>query len=75
MANKLKKKTAPPPDPAKLKQDKEAQVTVKEVVKDERTTKIAGAVSLLASIFLFMFLSGTKEVSLNSLNSVNIFTI
>lgn len=54
MANKLKKKTAPPPDPAKLKEEKEAQVTVKEVVKDERTSKIAGAISLLVAIFLFI---------------------
>jgi DNA segregation ATPase FtsK/SpoIIIE, S-DNA-T family len=54
MANKLKKKAPPPPDPAKLKEDKEAQVTVKEVVKDERTAKIAGAVSLLVAIFLFI---------------------
>ncbi|CAN5531870.1 DNA translocase FtsK [soil metagenome] len=54
MANKLKKKTPPPTDPAKLKEDKEAQVTVKEVVKDERTSKIAGAVSLLTAIFLFI---------------------
>jgi DNA segregation ATPase FtsK/SpoIIIE, S-DNA-T family len=54
MANKLKKKVPPPPDPAKLKEDKEAQVTMKEVVKDERTSKIAGAVSLLVAIFLFI---------------------
>lgn len=54
MANKLKKKTPPPPDPAKLKEDKEAQVSVKDVVKDERTTKIAGAVCLLLSVFLFI---------------------
>src|SRR5215216_1559708 len=54
MANKLKKKTPPPPDPAKLKEDKAAQVTVKEVVKDERTAKIAGAVCLLLSVFLFI---------------------
>jgi S-DNA-T family DNA segregation ATPase FtsK/SpoIIIE len=54
MANKLKKKTPPPPDPAKLKEDKEAQVSVKDVVKDERTTKIAGAVCLLLAIFLFI---------------------
>jgi len=53
MANKLKKKT-PPPDPGKLKPEKEAQVTVKEVVKDERTTKIAGAVCLLFAVFLFI---------------------
>ena len=53
MANKLKKKS-PPPAPDKLKPEKEAQVTVKEVVKDERTSKIAGAVCLLVAIFLFI---------------------
>src|SRR5215831_9743324 len=53
MANKLKKKT-PSPDPYKLKPEKEEQVTVKEVVKDERTTKIAGAVCLLVAAFLFI---------------------
>lgn len=54
MANSLKKKTPPPPDPEILTPDKEAQVTVTEVVKDERTTKIAGAVSLLVTAFLFV---------------------
>ncbi|HWB23977.1 MAG TPA: DNA translocase FtsK [Chitinophagaceae bacterium] len=54
MANTLKKKTPPPPDPGKLKPEKEEQVTVKEVVKDERTTKIAGAISLLIAAFLFV---------------------
>ncbi len=54
MANSLKKKTPPPPNPDELKQEKEEQVTVKEVVKDERTTKIAGAVSLLIAAFLFV---------------------
>ncbi|SJZ53878.1 FtsK/SpoIIIE family DNA translocase [Sediminibacterium ginsengisoli] len=54
MANRLKKKTPPPPDPEKLTADKETQVTVTEVVKDERTAKIAGAVSLLLAIFLFV---------------------
>src|SRR4051812_17626173 len=53
MANKLKKRT-PPPSPDKLRPEKEEQVTVKEVVKDERTTKIAGAVCLLTSFFLFV---------------------
>src|SRR5215831_9307622 len=52
MANKLKKKTLPDPD--KLKPEKEAQVTVKEFVKDERTIKITGAVCLLVSTFLFI---------------------
>ncbi len=54
MANKLKKKSPPPPNPDKLQEEKEEQVTVKEVVKDERTAKIAGAVSLLISAFLFV---------------------
>ncbi len=54
MANSLRKKTPPPPDPEKLTEDKEAQVTVTEVVKDERTLKIVGAVSLLITIFLFV---------------------
>ena len=54
MANSLRKKTPPPPDPEKLTEDKEAQVTVTEVVKDERTLKILGAVSLLLTIFLFV---------------------
>ncbi len=57
MANSLKKKTPPPPDPEKLTIDKEAEVTVAEVVKDERTTKIAGAVSLLIAVFLFVSLT------------------
>ena len=53
MANRLKKKILPP-DPEQLTEDKEVEVTVTEVVKDERTTKIAGAVSLLFAIFLFI---------------------
>ena len=54
MANSLKKKTPPPPNPEQLTADKEAQVTVTEVVKDERTTKIVGAACLLITIFLFV---------------------
>jgi len=54
MANSLKKKTPPPPDPEELTSDKEAAVTVAEVVKDERTGKIAGALSLLTALFLFI---------------------
>jgi len=50
----LKKKTPPPPSPEELNPDKEPEVTVKEVVKDERTTKILGASSLLLTIFLFV---------------------
>ncbi|MDB5193106.1 MAG: cell division protein FtsK [Segetibacter sp.] len=54
MANRLKKKGPPPPDPEKLTSDKEEDVTVKELVKDERTYKIAGTVSLLIAMFLFI---------------------
>jgi DNA segregation ATPase FtsK/SpoIIIE, S-DNA-T family len=54
MANRLKKKTPPPPDPEQLTEDKAEEVTVQEVVKDERTWKILGAVSLLFCIFLFV---------------------
>ncbi len=52
MANRIKKKPAPNPD--KLTKDKEEEVTVKEIVKDERTYKIAGTISLLFSLFLFV---------------------
>jgi len=55
MANRLKKKAVPlPPDPEQLTPDKEEEVTVTEVVKDERTTKIVGAASLLFTLFLFV---------------------
>lgn len=57
MANSLRKKTPPPPDPEKLTADKPAEVTVTEVVRDERTSKIMGAVSLLLTVFLFVSLT------------------
>ncbi len=57
MANSLKKKTPPAPSPEKLAEDKEAQVTVTEVVRDERTKKIIGASSLLLTGFLFVCLT------------------
>jgi len=57
MANLLRKKTQTPPSPEELNPDKEVQVTVTEVVKDERTTKIVGASSLLFSLFLFIALT------------------
>ena len=37
MANRLKKKAPPPPDPEQLTEDKPVEVTVEQVVKDERT--------------------------------------
>ena len=54
MANRLKKKTTKPPSAEKLNPDKEAEVSVQEVIKDERTAKITGAVSLLFAAFLFI---------------------
>lgn len=54
MANRLKQKTPPPPNPEKLNPDKEVEVSVAEVVKDERTTKIVGAIGLLIAVFLFV---------------------
>jgi S-DNA-T family DNA segregation ATPase FtsK/SpoIIIE len=44
----------PPADSGKLKPEKEEQVQVKSLVKDERTHKIAGAVLLLLAVFLFI---------------------
>src|ERR1700753_246994 len=57
MANRLKSKKsqAPVSDKSeKLKPEKETQVTVKQIVKDERTHKITGAVFLLLALFLFI---------------------
>ncbi|MBC7651094.1 MAG: DNA translocase FtsK [Deinococcales bacterium] len=54
MANSLKKKLPQPPNPEVLTQDKEVDVSVVEVVKDERTGKIAGAMCLLIAVFLFV---------------------
>ncbi len=57
MANRIKKKTPLAPSPDKLSPDKEEAVTVSEIVKDERTFKIAGTVSLLMAVFLFLALT------------------
>ncbi|MBO9635666.1 MAG: DNA translocase FtsK [Chitinophagaceae bacterium] len=54
MANRLKSSKSKSPDPEKLKPEQEAQVTVKELVKDERTHKIAGTLALLLCCFLFI---------------------
>jgi S-DNA-T family DNA segregation ATPase FtsK/SpoIIIE len=53
MANRLKSKKGQKPA-EKLKADKESPVKVKQLVKDERTHKITGAVCLLVSVFLFI---------------------
>ena len=52
MGNRLKSNKKNDPD--QLKSEKEEKVTVKQLVKDERTHKIAGTVSLLVSLFLFI---------------------
>ena len=54
MANTLKSKSTPKVNSPILNPDKEADVVVSEVVKDERTMKILGAVALLTSLFLFV---------------------
>ena len=54
MANRLKADKKKPANPDKFKPEKEEQVTVKQLVKDERTRKIAGAFFLLISLFLFI---------------------
>jgi S-DNA-T family DNA segregation ATPase FtsK/SpoIIIE len=54
MANRLKSPKKPKPNPEQLKPEKEVQLSVKELVKDERTHKIAGTLSLLVCLFLFI---------------------
>jgi S-DNA-T family DNA segregation ATPase FtsK/SpoIIIE len=54
MANRLKSKKRQTADSGKLKPEKDPQVTVKQIVKDERTHKITGAVLLLLAVFLFI---------------------
>lgn len=53
MANRLKTAKSQPSDPDTLKPEKEEQVSVKELVQDERTHKIAGTILLLVCLFLF----------------------
>ena len=54
MANTLKSKKQPKVSEENLNPDKEADVSVTDVVKDERTSKIMGAISLLITLFLFV---------------------
>ena len=54
MANTLKSKKQPKISEENLNPDKEADVSVTDVVKDERTSKIMGAISLLITLFLFV---------------------
>jgi len=56
MANKLKSPVDKPGKKKsdKLKTEKEEQINLKELARDERTWKILGAVSLFVSLFLFV---------------------
>ena len=51
MATKTKAKT---PKPEPLKQEKEEEIEVKELLKDERTHKIAGSVCVLFGLLFFV---------------------
>jgi DNA segregation ATPase FtsK/SpoIIIE, S-DNA-T family len=53
MANRLKSSRSQKSDTNKLRPDREEKVSVKELVKDERTHKIVGVLLLLTCIFLF----------------------
>lgn len=53
MSNKLKTKKQDIPNPEELVSDKEVDVTVEEVVKDERTQKIVATSLLLLCLFIF----------------------
>jgi S-DNA-T family DNA segregation ATPase FtsK/SpoIIIE len=53
MANRLKSSRSQKSDTNKLRPEKVEKVSVKELVKDERTHKIVGVLLLLTCIFLF----------------------
>jgi S-DNA-T family DNA segregation ATPase FtsK/SpoIIIE len=54
MANKLKSRKSQQPEPDKLKPEKEEKVQVQQLVRDERTHKIAGTLCIAFGIFLFI---------------------
>lgn len=59
---KSKKKESPapaskPPQPAPFKKDREVEVSVKDLVRDERTHKVLGILCLLVSLYLFLAFS------------------
>ena len=56
MANKTKSKKSKeePVKPDTLKQEKEVEIEVKQLLKDERTHKIAGSICLLMAILFFI---------------------
>ena len=54
MANKLKTAKTKVPDIEQLKQEKDETVEVKQLLKDERTHKIAGSILLLLAFLFFI---------------------
>lgn len=54
MANSLKQKPKAAPNPEKLTPEKETEVSVQEIVKDERTHRMMGAIILVFALFLFV---------------------
>ena len=54
MAQRSKSKKNQSSGPSSLKTEKEAKLSVSQVIRDERTHKITGAAFLLISIFLFI---------------------
>ena len=54
MANKLKSTKPKAAAPEQLKQEKEETVEVKQLLKDERTNKIAGSILLLLAFLFFI---------------------
>jgi DNA segregation ATPase FtsK/SpoIIIE, S-DNA-T family len=57
MAQRSKSKKNQSSGPASLKTEKDAKLSVSQVIRDERTHKITGAVFLLVSVFLFIAFS------------------
>jgi S-DNA-T family DNA segregation ATPase FtsK/SpoIIIE len=49
-----KAKPSPAPATDKFKKDREEKIDLKKIIKDERTHKIIGTLSLLTSVFLFI---------------------
>jgi S-DNA-T family DNA segregation ATPase FtsK/SpoIIIE len=54
MANKLKTAKTKAADPEQLKQEKDETLEVKQLLKDERTHKIAGSILLLLAFIFFI---------------------
>ena len=54
MAQRSKSKKNQSSGPSSLKTDKDAKLSVSQVIRDERTHKITGAIFLLAAVFLFI---------------------